>query len=156
MYTQIIAAKAVCLGEALTDEFKAYGQNVLNNARALVNSMMQNNIDVVSGGTDTHMVLLDISRKSIKGQQLQDVLEQINITTNKNPIPFDSVKPSEWKGLCLRVAAATTRGLDEKDFVSLGRIISAVIEDLGNQNSYSQSGCREAIEKICRQYPIYS
>ena len=105
-----IAGKAVCLGEALTDEFKTYGANVKANARLLAEVLQKRGVRIVSGGTDTHVVLVDVSSKDLTGQQSQDALSEINITSNKNPIPFDSAKPSEWKGLRLGSSAGTTRG----------------------------------------------
>lgn len=155
LHTQIIAGKAVCLGEALTPEFKQYGVNIIRNAKALANTIMKNNIDVVSGGTDTHMVLLNLSSKKIKGQLAQDALECANITSNKNPVPFDAAKPSDWVGLRLGVAAATTRGLGIAEFELLGNIISEVIDQCSTGTESSIKGNRKKVLDLCSKFPIY-
>jgi glycine hydroxymethyltransferase len=151
LHTQIIAAKAVCLGEALTPEFKQYAGDVVNNARTLASALKHNNVDLVSDGTDTHMVLLDLSRQSIKGQVLQDALARVNITSNKNPVPFDSAKPVDWVGLRLGVSAATTRGLGKDEFKVLGRIIADVAQKPGQDYSHHRNNVLE----ICQQFPVY-
>ena len=155
LHTQIIAAKAVCLGEALKPEFKEYGANVVSNANTLANTLIQNGVDVVSGGTDTHMVLLDLSSKNIKGQLVQDTLDRVNITSNKNPVPFDVAKPADWVGLRLGVAAATTRGLGQSEFEILGKIISAVIGNCVEQTDHSIAENQEKVLELCSQFPIY-
>ena len=129
LHSQIIAAKAVCLGEALSDDFKRYGKQVVENAKTLGTVLSNRDIQLISGGTDTHMVLLDFTTKNLSGQQVQDALSEANITSNKNPIPFDSTKPSEWSGLRLGVSAATTRGLGREDFKHLGEIIADLINN---------------------------
>ena len=123
-----IAGKAVCLGEALTDEFKTYGANVKANARLLAEVLQKRGVRIVSGGTDTHVVLVDVSSKDLTGQQSQDALSEINITSNKNPIPFDSAKPSEWKGLRLGSSAGTTRGFGAKEFEVIGNLIADIFD----------------------------
>jgi len=155
LHTQIIAAKAVCLGEALSPEFRQYGANILSNARTLANTLLNANVDIVSGGTDTHMVLLDLSNKNLKGQLLQDALAEVNITSNKNPVPFDSVKPSEWAGLRLGVSAATTRGLGKDEFEVLGQIIAEVVQCNGQLPEFRLDHNRTKVLQICRQFPIY-
>ena len=155
LHTQIIAAKAVCLGEALTDEFRVYGRAVVDNAHALAGTLMTNNIDVVSNGTDTHMVLLDLSKLNLTGHQAQDVLDQASITSNKNPIPFDTSKPSEWVGLRLGVSAATTRGLDRADFELLGGIISELILNCGENSVGLVEKNKNQVLELCRKHPIY-
>ena len=110
LHSNFLAAKAVCLGEALHPEFKDYGQRVIDNARTLASSLQEHGIEVVGGGTDTHMVLLDLSSVGILGQQAETALAQAGITSNKNPVPFDARSPSTWTGLRLGVSAATTRG----------------------------------------------
>ena len=151
LHTQIIAAKAVCLGEALTPEFKQYAADIVSNARTLASTLKDNNIEVVSGGTDTHMVLLDLSIQGLRGQMLQDALAKVNITSNKNPIPFDSAKPSDWVGLRLGVSAATTRGLGKDEFKVLGKIIA----DVAHNTEQELSAHRNKISGICQRFPIY-
>ena len=155
LHSQIIAAKAVCLGEALTEEFRVYGNRVLDNARTLADSLVTNGVKLVSGGTDTHMVLLDLSDRDITGQQVQDTLAEVNITSNKNPIPFDSTKPSQWKGLRLGVAAATTRGLGTAEFRILAEIIAALIGQCPQVPESLVDECRSKIRSICQDFPIY-
>ena len=155
LHTQIIAAKAVCLGEALTPEFKQYGANIVSNAKALANCLIANNVDIVSDGTDTHMVLLDLSARNLKGQLLQDALARVNITSNKNPVPFDSPKPADWVGLRLGVAAATTRGLGNAEFEVLGGIIADVVQNCDRLPEFSLQAHKNTVLQICQQFPIY-
>ena len=155
LHSQIIAAKAVCLGEALTDEFRQYGHRVVANARRLAQVLQDNGIELVSGGTDTHMVLLDFSEMELNGQQVQDRLARANITSNKNPIPFDSVKPSQWKGLRLGVAAATTRGLGEAEFETLGAIIAGLIRAGENLDTELIESSRDRVLELCERFPVY-
>ena len=155
LHSQIIAAKAVCLGEALSDNFKDYGQQVIDNAKTLARDLLGNGIRLVSGGTDTHMVLLDFSSRNITGQQVQDTLAKANITSNKNPIPFDSNKPAEWSGLRLGVSAATTRGLRGEEFEILGTIITRLIDNGTQQNEALFEQCRNEVLTLCNGFPIY-
>jgi len=155
LHSQIIAAKAVCLGEALSDDFRRYGRAVVDNAQALAESLTAAGIRLVSGGTDTHMLLLDLSPQSLRGQQLQDSLAEVNLTSNKNPIPFDSVKPAEWAGLRLGVGAATTRGLQRDDFTLLGEIIARAVSGCGDASHAGVEDDRRRVLALCERYPIY-
>ena len=155
LHSQIIAAKAVCLGEALQPEFKSYARQVVDNARALAKVLSSQGIKLVSGGTDTHMVLLDLSPQGLKGQQVQDALAMVNITSNKNPIPFDSAQPSQWAGLRLGVSAATTRGLREVDFSELGSIIAATIHGAAQIDLAQIDDHRKRVRKLCDNFAIY-
>lgn len=155
MHTQVIAAKAVCLGEALRSEFKEYGAQVVKNARVLADTLRSRGIDIIGAGTDTHMVLLDLSARGLSGQQVQDALAAAGITSNKNPVPFDSAKPSEWVGLRLGVAAATTRGLGEGEFDELGNTIADLIDPLDNLPDRQLIDAKETIQRICKRFPIY-
>jgi glycine hydroxymethyltransferase len=155
LHSQVIAAKAVCLGEALTNGFKRYGKQVVENASMLGQSLSKHGIKLVSGGTDTHMVLLDFSARGLKGQQVQDGLARVNLTSNKNPIPFDSTKPSEWAGLRLGVAAATTRGLRVEDFKLLGEIIARTIERCEQNSDIQAREDRDKVLELCQRFPIY-
>ena len=156
LHSQIIAAKAVCLGEALSDNFKLYGRQVVENAKTLGQELSARKIKLISGGTDTHMVLLDFSASNLSGQQVQDALSEANITSNKNPIPFDSAKPSEWSGLRLGVAAATTRGLGSEDFKILGGIIADLINNCKSKNTVLVEENRNKILALCERFPIYN
>jgi glycine hydroxymethyltransferase len=155
LHSQIIAAKAVCLGEALQPEFESYARQVVDNARELAKVLSSQGIKLVSGGTDTHMVLLDLSPEGLNGQQVQDALALINITSNKNPIPFDSAQPSQWAGLRLGVSAATTRGLREVDFRELGAIIAATIHGVGQNHPQQIDDHRKRVRKLCDNFAIY-
>ncbi|MDH3713399.1 MAG: serine hydroxymethyltransferase [Gammaproteobacteria bacterium] len=156
LHTQVIAAKAVCLGEALQPQFKHYGAQVKANATALAETLRLRGIQVVSGGTDTHLVLLDLRRQHITGQRAQTVLDAANITSNKNPVPFDSRKPSEWVGLRLGVGAVTTRGFDTSDLQLVGNLIADLIEaaaDGGPDATIDR--CTAQVAELCRAHPLY-
>jgi glycine hydroxymethyltransferase len=155
LHSQIIAAKAVCLGEALGAEFKDYGKQVVANAKTLAGELSDRGIKLVSGGTDTHMLLLDFSSRGLNGQQVQDILARANITSNKNPIPFDSLKPSEWAGLRLGVGAATTRGLQTEEFKILGNIIAQLIDNCEPENESLLDESHNKVLELCRRFPIY-
>ncbi|GLO49601.1 serine hydroxymethyltransferase [Pseudomonas putida] len=154
-----IAGKAVCLGEALTDEFKTYGANVKANARLLAEVLQKRGVRIVSGGTDTHVVLVDVSSKDLTGQQSQDALSEINITSNKNPIPFDSAKPSEWKGLRLGSSAGTTRGFGAKEFEVIGNLIADIFDaqaaDEATRAAVIEKS-RAVVAKLVADFPIYA
>ncbi|WP_433861511.1 serine hydroxymethyltransferase [Pseudomonas thivervalensis] len=154
-----IAGKAVCLGEALTDEFKAYGANVKANAQLLAEVLHKRGVGIVSGGTDTHVVLVDVSSKDLTGQQSQDALTTINVTSNKNPIPFDSAKPSEWKGLRLGSSAGTTRGFGTAEFEIIGNLIADIFEaQVADEATRADVIARSqaTVAKLCAAFPIYA
>lgn len=154
-----IAGKAVCLGEALTEEFKVYGANVKANARLLADVLQKRGVRIVSGGTDTHVVLVDVSSKDLTGQESQDALSTINVTSNKNPIPFDSARPSEWKGLRLGSSAGTTRGFGAVEFEIIGTLIADIFEaqvaDEATRAAVIEHS-RATVAKLCAAFPIYA
>lgn len=155
LHSQIIAAKAVCLGEALTQDFQMYGQQMLSNSRCLADTLADRGINIVSGGTDTHLVLLDLSDSGLTGQQLQDGLSRVNITSNKNPVPFDSRKPSEWKGVRLGVGAITTRGLGEPEVRQVAGVIADVVDALKSGNLEAQGErLAKVIAELCTEFPV--
>ncbi len=154
IHTQVIAAKAVCLGEALKPEFRAYGRQVQAHARALAKALKDRQIAIVSGGTDTHIVLLDLRAKGLKGQAVQDALYAAGITSNKNPVPFDVARPADWSGLRLGSAAATTRGLDEADFAELGAVIADIVDGLAKGSSANETA-RQRVAALAGRHPIY-
>ena len=127
LHSNVLAAKAVCFGEALSPAFKDYGRRVVENARALGGTLATRGLGIVGGGTDTHMVLLDLEPIAMTGQSAQNALARAGITSNANPIPFDARRPSEWRGLRLGVAAVTSRGLDATDMNDLGSAIADVL-----------------------------
>ena len=128
LHSNVLAAKAICLGEALQPEFKEYASQVLANARTLATVLKARDFKLVGGGTDTHMVLLDLGNTGICGADAESALAAANITSNKNPVPFDSANPANWVGLRLGVAAATTRGFDEAAMSKLGNTIADLLE----------------------------
>jgi glycine hydroxymethyltransferase len=156
LHSNVLAAKAVCLGEALQPEFKAYGRRVVANARALCDVLGERQFRIVGGGTDSHMVLLDLSSKGLTGQMAQDALARANITSNKNPIPFDAPRPSAWVGLRLGVAAATTRGFGDPEIRQLGACIANVIDEVGSRGSGARTEeARDVVATLCDAFPVH-
>ena len=153
----VIAGKAAGFGEALKDEFKVYSQNVVKNAKILSNTLIERGIDIVSGGTDNHIVLVDLRNKGITGNNCEQALERAGITCNKNGVPFDVTPPSITSGIRLGSSAATTRGLAKNDFKVLGNLISDVICGFKHNipdNEIENEVNRKIID-ICKKYPIY-
>ena len=126
----VIAAKAVCFKEALSDEFKAYSEQVIKNAKVLGDVLMERGLKLVTGGTDTHLLLVDLTPKGINGKELTDALELVNITANKNAIPYDPLPPSVTSGIRLGTPAGTTRGFKEKEFILIGQAIADIVDAL--------------------------
>ena len=155
IHMQVIAAKAVCFGEALKPEFKTYAAQVKTNARTLAQTLASRGIQIVSGGTDTHVVLLDLSGQNLTGGAVEKILEAANITSNKNPIPFDSAKPAEWVGLRLGSSAATTRGLQEVEFSELGDIIAdLIIAAASGDTELATADARQRCARLCARFPL--
>ena len=147
----IIAAKAVALGEALKPEFKTYQQQIIKNASALAQSLMHEGFDLVSGGTDNHLMLVDLRRAGVTGKELEHRLDEVNITVNKNAIPNDPEKPFVTSGIRVGTPAATTRGLKEEDMTLIGKLIWRAATDFeGNQDEL-----RAAVASITAKYPLY-
>lgn len=156
IHTQVIAAKAICLGEALQPEFRAYAASVKANARTLAATLTARGIRMVSGGTDTHLALLDLSSKGLTGKQAETVLEKANITANKNAIPNDSPRPPEWVGLRLGTGAVTTRGMGESEMVVLGGLIADLIEaEAAGQADSAVQATSPEVARLCAAFPIY-
>ncbi|MCR4925278.1 MAG: serine hydroxymethyltransferase, partial [Clostridiales bacterium] len=148
----IIAAKAVCLGEALQPEFKEYQQNIVKNAKALAEGLLKRNINLVSGGTDNHLMLVDLRNTGITGKELEHRLDEVYITANKNAIPNDPEKPFVTSGVRLGTAAATSRGLQAEDFDKIAEFIALAATDFENKADYIRNGVNE----ICKKYPLYT
>ena len=146
-----IAAKAVCFGEALTDEFKQYQQQIILNCRALAEGLIRRGVNLVSGGTDNHLCLLDLRSLGITGKELEHRLDEVNITTNKNAIPNDPEKPFVTSGVRLGSAAVTTRGLKEEDMDKIAEFIFLAATDFENKKDEIIKGVKE----ICDKYPLY-
>jgi glycine hydroxymethyltransferase len=155
----VIAAKAVAFGEALLPEFKAYAQQVVDNARALSQTLVGKGLDIVSGGTDSHIVLVDLRPKRLTGKAAEASLEHAGMTCNKNGVPFDPEKPMVTSGVRLGTPAATTRGFGVAEFVQVGEMIGEVLDGLASSNSGDNSeveaAVRERVRELCRRFPIY-
>jgi glycine hydroxymethyltransferase len=155
----VIAGKAVALGEALTPEFRAYAQGVADNAKVLAGELSKAGFDLVSGGTDTHLLLVDLRPKKLTGNRAEKALSRANITTNKNAVPFDPEKPTVTSGIRVGSPAGTTRGFGAAEFGTVARMIAEVLDGLaangeeGNRRVEAKVKA-EAIE-ICGRFPIY-
>ena len=147
----IIAAKAVCFGEALKPEFKEYQQKILSNCKALADGLSKRGVNLVSGGTDNHLILLDLRSLNITGKELEHRLDDVYITANKNSIPNDPEKPFVTSGLRLGTAAATSRGLDEEDMDKIAEFIYLAATDFEN----SADSIRAGVDAICKKHPLY-
>ena len=150
----VIAAKAECFAEALDPEFTNYAINVVKNSKALADSLKEEGIRVISGGTDNHLMLIDVKSKyGITGKEAEMLLDRINITVNKNTIPNETESPFKTSGLRLGSAAMTTRGLDEKDFTLIGKIIAKALENRDNEEELNK--LKEEVLKLTSAHPIY-
>ncbi|CDF27395.1 serine hydroxymethyltransferase [Dialister pneumosintes] len=149
----VIAAKAIALGEALTDDFKTYSHQICLNAKALSNELIRSGIRVVSGGTDTHVLLADVTTLGINGKEAQNVLDEVGITCNRNTIPFEKLSPFVTSGIRLGSPALTTRGFKEADFVELAGIISAVLKN--TESEEVKNIAKSRVKTLCDKYPLY-
>ena len=147
----VIAAKAVCFKEALDPSFKKYAEQVVKNAKVLADRLIENGFDIVSGGTDNHLMLVDLRPMHITGKELEAGLDEVRITCNKNAIPFDPEKPGTASGIRLGTPAVTTRGMVEEDMVEIADLIAMVAKDFeGNKAEVA-----ERVQKLVAKYPIY-
>ena len=149
----VIAAKAVAFGEALAPEFSEYIREVLNNSEVLAKTLIQRGIDIVSGGSDNHIVLLDLRSIGMTGKVADALVSKINITANKNTVPFDPESPFVTSGLRLGTSALTTRGFDQNSFVEVGNIIADIL--LNPDDEEIKEICKERVRKLCRSFPLY-
>ena len=147
----VIAAKAVCFKEALQPEFKAYQQRVINNAKALERSLKAEGVRLVSGGTDNHLLLLDLGSDGLTGKEVEQLLDRANITVNKNSVPNETRKPAVTSGIRVGTPAATTRGLNEDDFVIVGRLIADIIKN--GEEAVERVAAK--VREITDKYPLY-
>ena len=147
----VIAAKAVCFGEALKPEFKEYQTQVKKNAAALCDELMKLGIDIVSGGTDNHLMLVDLSKKGLTGKEVEHNLDEIGITANKNTIPNDPQSPFVTSGIRLGAPAVTTRGFKEEDMREVAQIINMVICDFEK----TKEEAAKRVDALCKKYPLY-
>ena len=155
----VIAAKAVAFGEALKPDFKTYQENVIENAKVLSKTLEERGFRIVTGGTDTHVVLVDVGSKNIKGNEAEKSLGNANITCNKNGIPFDTEKPMVTSGIRLGTPAGTTRGFGRDDFMNIGNWIADVLEELQingiDNNDKAELLIKNKVLDLCKNYPIY-
>lgn len=155
----VIAAKAVAFGEALRPEFKVYAQQVITNAQALADELMKGGLDIVTGGTDTHVMLVDLRPKGVKGNATDKALGRAHITCNKNGIPFDPEKPTVTSGIRLGTPAGTTRGFKEEEFRQIARMIIKVVDGLAANgeegNDAIEAEVRAEVSALCAKFPLY-
>ncbi len=147
----IIAAKAVCFGEALTEEFKAYQEQIIKNAAQLAKTLAENGIKMVSGGTDNHLILLDLTDNGITGKELEARLDSVHITVNKNAIPFDKQSPFITSGIRIGTPAVTSRGFKEEDMKIVGELIAKTIKDYEG----TKDEVMDEVAKLCKKHPLY-
>jgi glycine hydroxymethyltransferase len=155
----VIAAKAVAFGEALQPEFKTYMQNVIANAQALSDQLIKGGLDTVTHGTDTHVLLVDLRPKGVKGNATEKALGRANITCNKNGVPFDPEKPTVTSGIRLGSPAGTTRGFGEAEFRQIADWIIEVVDGLAangeEANAAVEAKVRSEVAELCARFPIY-
>ena len=155
----VIAGKAAAFGEALRPEFRAYQQAVLDNARALAATLVDQGLAIITGGTDSHLMLVDLRPKRVTGKAAEASLERAHMTANKNAIPFDPEKPAITSGIRLGSPAGTTRGFGVAEFQQIGRMIGTVLDGLSVSNDGTNATVEAAIgaevQALCARFPIY-
>ena len=155
----VIAAKAVAFGEALQPEFKAYATQIVANARALAASLADNGLRIVSGGTDNHLMLVDLTAKNVTGKSAEKGLDRAWLTCNKNGVPFDTRSPFVTSGIRLGTPAGTTRGFREAEFTQIGQLIAQVVDGLSHNgedgDAQIEARVRGHVQQLCRRFPIY-
>lgn len=147
----VIAAKAVCFREALSDGFKAYQQQVVKNAKALSETLVAEGFRLVSGGTDNHLMLVDLTALDVTGKEAEKMLDEVRITVNKNAIPFDTKSPFITSGIRIGTPASTTRGMNEDDMREIGKLIYMTVTDF----EHTQNEVRDRVARLCSKYPLY-
>jgi glycine hydroxymethyltransferase len=156
----VIAAKAVAFGEALKPEFKIYARNVVENAKVLAETLRAEGLDIVSGGTDTHVMLVDLRPKKATGRATEKALDRAAITTNKNAIPFDTEKPAITSGIRLGSPAGTTRGFGPAEFREIGKLIVEVVDAVAKKGEEGDAAIEASVQSrvavLCRNFPIYN
>ncbi len=148
----IIAAKAVCFGEALKPEFKTYQKQVVKNAKALAQAMVEEGFNLVSGGTDNHLMLVDLQNMGVSGKEMQNRLDEVYITVNKNAVPNDPASPFVTSGIRIGTPAVTTRGLKEEDMGMIAKLIKMAVTDFDTK----AEEIRSRVNRICEKYPLYA
>jgi len=150
----VIAAKAVAFKEALTEEFNEYQKQIINNAKTLANRLTEKGLRLVSGGTDTHLMLVDLTDTGLTGKQAEEALDASGITVNKNTIPFETRSPFVTSGIRIGTPAVTTRGMREKEMELIGDFIKEVLEHIDNKET--QKKVRDKVKELCLKFPLYS
>ena len=154
----VIAARAVCFGEALKPEFEEYIKNVIASAKVMAKTLVERGFRIVTGGTDSHIVWLDLTPKGLTGDKAEKILEEVGLACNKNAIPYDP-NPKKTSGLRFGTAAATTRGFNQKDFEQVGNMIADILDSLlleENERNVVFNKTRKDVIELCKKYPIYS
>lgn len=155
----VIAAKAVAFGEAMKDDYKEYIANVVENARVLAAQAVEEGFEVVSGGTDTHLLLVDLRRKNLTGKAAEASLERANITCNKNGVPFDPQPPMVTSGIRLGSPACTSRGFGKGEFKQIARLIGKTLGGLSENGEEANRAVEQEVKKeviaLCRRFPLY-
>jgi glycine hydroxymethyltransferase len=155
----VIAAKAVAFGEALRPAFKSYAKNVADNAKALAETLKNKGLDIVSGGTDTHLMLVDLRPKRLTGKVAEAALGRAHMTCNKNGIPFDPEKPTVTSGVRLGTPAGTTRGFGIAEFLQVGELIAEVLDGLSRkgveEDAAVEASVRDKVKRLVARFPIY-
>lgn len=147
----VIAGKAVCFGEALNPEFKEYQKQVLKNAKVLAEELLKLDFNLVSGGTDNHLILIDLRNKKITGKELESRLDNVGITVNKNAVPFDTEKPTITSGIRIGTPAVTSRGFKEEDMIKIAQLINITVDNYEEK----QEEIKKEVQNICKKYPLY-
>jgi len=150
----VIAAKAVCFKQAMTEEFRGYARQIVRNAKALADSLVSEDLDLVSGGTDTHLVLVDLRRRRLTGKDAEAALERAGITVNKNAVPFDPEKPFVTSGIRIGTPALTSRGMGEDEMRRIGHLIGRVLRDPADERVIAAA--RGEVTEMCRSFPLYA
>ena len=148
----VIAAKAVCFKEALSDDFKEYQKQVKKNASALAEALQERGLEIVSGGTDNHLMMVSLIKQDLTGKEVEKMLDEVGITCNKNTIPNDPKSPFVTSGIRLGTPAVTTRGFKEEDMVEVAELISLIIKDIeGNKEDV-----KKRVQALCDKHPLYA
>ena len=149
----VIAAKAVAFKEAMTEEFKTYAKQVVLNAKALAEELLKGGLKIVTGGTDSHIVLVDLRPKNLTGKEVEKALERAGITVNKNAVPFDPLPPTKTSGIRIGTSALTTRGMKEDEMRKIAKLILTVIENLDDEKVIEK--VKEEVRELCESFPLY-
>jgi len=150
----VIAAKAVALQEALSDDFKVYQSQIVKNAKAMAEELISQGLRLVSGGTDNHLMLVDLTDKGLTGKEVEEALDRAGITTNKNGIPFDTKSPQVTSGVRLGTPAVTTRGMKENEMETIARLISYIVDDVHNEKRIEE--VKKEVSDLCDKFPLYN